>query len=126
MSANTNQAKGPRMRKMASPGRLKSLQTVKNPTVLSGRKLAGGLHLGQNRVLKSVVVVFRVPLQILKMITPNYFLNSFRELRGVTWTTRRETWRLLLAVFTFAIIFGLMIAGVDKLLDTIFKNTVIR
>lgn len=126
MSANINRAKGPRMRKMASPGRLKSLQTVKNPAVLSGVKLPDGLHLDQNRVFKSIVVVFKVPIQILKTITPNYFLNSFRELRGVTWTSRRETWRLLLAVFTFAIIFGLMIAGVDKLLDMIFKNTVIR
>lgn len=93
---------------------------------LSGARLTGRLNLGDNRVFKGVVSVIRLPFMIVKRITPSYFLNSFRELRGVTWPSRRETWRLLLAVFTFAIIFGLMIAGVDKVLDTIFKNTIIK
>lgn len=62
----------------------------------------------------------------LRWLIPSYFINSWREVRQVTWPNRRETWRLALAVFIFAIIFGAMIAGVDKVLDLIFKKLILQ
>jgi len=84
------------------------------------------LRLGERRPIK----VMTKPLSWLKKglswIVPSYFVNSWRELRQVQWTSRRETWRLTLAVFIFAIIFGALVAGVDKSLDEIFKKVVLK
>jgi len=68
----------------------------------------------------------RILGRILSAITPRYFINAWREVRLVTWPNRRETWRLTLAVFIFATIFGAAVAGVDKVLDIIFKNTILK
>jgi len=47
--------------------------------------------------------------------------------RALKWlTNRRETWRLTLAVFVFAVVFGALVAGVDKGLDVLFKHLVLR
>lgn len=62
----------------------------------------------------------------LNRITPRYLVNSWRELRLVYWPNRRETWRLTLAVFVFAIVFGALVAGVDKGLDELFKKVVLK
>jgi preprotein translocase SecE subunit len=67
--------------------------------------------------------VFRV---IGKILWPTYFRNSWKELRQVTWPTRRETWRLTLAVIIFSIIFGVLIAVVDYGLDKLFKQLIIK
>lgn len=52
----------------------------------------------------------------------NYFRSSWQELRQVTWPNRRETFKLTVAVFIFAIVFGLAIALVDFGLDKIFRK----
>jgi preprotein translocase SecE subunit len=65
-------------------------------------------------------------LRALRWLVPNYFVESWREVRQVTWPARRETWRLTTAVFIFAIVFGALVAGVDKILDAIFKNFVLK
>lgn len=57
---------------------------------------------------------------------PSYFVNSWRELKLVTWPGRRETWRLTLAVFIFAIVFGTIIAVVDKGLEELFKKVILK
>ncbi len=59
-------------------------------------------------------------------IVPGYFRNSWRELRLVTWPSRRETWKLTLAVFTFAIIFGVLIAITDYGLDKLFRKVLLK
>jgi preprotein translocase SecE subunit len=59
-------------------------------------------------------------------LAPKYLVNSWRELRQVYWPSRRETWRLTLAVFIFSIVFGALVAGVDKGLDEIFKKVVLK
>ena len=48
---------------------------------------------------------------------PRYFKESWQELRKVTWPNRKETTKLTLAVFTFAIVFGLLVAIVEFGLD---------
>lgn len=69
--------------------------------------------------------VLRLVGRILGWLAPRYFINAWREVKQVTWPGRRETWRLTLAVFVFAIVFGLMIYGVDKVLESIFKKVVL-
>lgn len=55
-----------------------------------------------------------------------YFRDSWRELRQVTWPGRKETFQLTMAVFLFAVIFGLMVALTDYGLDKIFRKVLLR
>jgi len=55
-----------------------------------------------------------------------YFRESWKELRNVTWPNRRETLKLTLAVFVFAIGFGLIISVVDFGLDKLFKELLLK
>ena len=64
--------------------------------------------------------------RVLRFLVPRYFVNSWREVKLVEWPSRRDTWRLTGAVFLFAVIFGALVAGVDKVLDIIFKNLVLK
>jgi len=57
-----------------------------------------------------------------RRITPRYFREAYKELKLVTWPNRRETWRLMMAVFLFATVFGLLITVVDYGLDKLFKQ----
>lgn len=59
-------------------------------------------------------------------IVPGYFRNSWRELRMVTWPSRRETWKLTVAVISFAVIFGLLIAVTDYGLDKLFRKVILK
>lgn len=68
----------------------------------------------------------RPVLRPLRWLVPTYFVNSWREVRQVTWPNRRETWRLTMAVFIFAVIFGSLVAGVDKGLDLLFKKVILK
>lgn len=74
----------------------------------------------------SIFRILRVVLRPFHWLVPSYFINSWREVRKVTWPNRRETWRLTLAVFIFAVVFGALIAGVDKTLDLIFKKVILK
>lgn len=46
-------------------------------------------------------------------LTPKYFRDSYAELKKVTWPSRKETWRLFIAVSIFAIVLAGLIAVVD-------------
>ena len=84
------------------------------------------LKLGERGPVKQAKKPLRIIKKYLGWLVPKYFVNSWRELRQVHWPNRRETWRLTLAVFVFAIIFGALVAGVDKGLDEIFKKVVLK
>jgi preprotein translocase SecE subunit len=84
------------------------------------------LHLRDHKLVKGLGRILRPIAKLLRWITPSYFINSWREIRKVVWPSRKETWRLTLAVFVFAIIFGALVAGVDKGLDEIFKKLVLK
>lgn len=62
---------------------------------------------------------------LVKVFAINYFIQSWRELRQVTWPNARETVKLTLAVFFFAIIFSLLIAVLDYSLDKLFKELIL-
>lgn len=76
------------------------------------------------------VRVFAKPLRpvgkALHWLAPKYLINSWREVRQVVWPNRKETWRLTVAVFIFAIVFGALVAGVDKGLDEVFKKVILK
>jgi preprotein translocase SecE subunit len=67
--------------------------------------------------------VFRI---IGYILVPPYFRNSWKELRQVTWPSRRESLRLTSAVFAFALIFGLLVAITDYGLDKVFKQVLLK
>lgn len=68
----------------------------------------------------------RKPARIVgKIVVPSYFRSSWTELKQVTWPSWQQSRRLTAAVFIFAIIFGLIVAGVDWVLDRIFKELIL-
>ncbi len=69
----------------------------------------------------------RVVLSLIgKILLPIYLRNSWRELRLVTWPSRRQSRQLTFAVLIFAIIFGAAIALVDYGLDKLFKHLLLK
>jgi preprotein translocase SecE subunit len=67
------------------------------------------------------------PLRFIgRILVPRYFRNSYNELRLVTWPSRRETWKLTLAVILFALVFGSLIALTDYGLDKVIRRIVLR
>jgi preprotein translocase SecE subunit len=126
----TRVRKAPTLREQAELARSKA-ETRKKPGRVRklGSKASAGLkktRITRNPVTKILARLGRLILKILRWIVPNYFVNSWREVRLVTWPSRKETWRLTMAVFIFAIVFGAMVAGVDKVLDIIFKKVVLK
>lgn len=69
---------------------------------------------------------FRVFRVIGRILLPKYVRNSWRELRMVSWPDRSTTWRLTYAVIVFSIIFGLIVAGVDFVLNKVFKEIILK
>ncbi len=57
-----------------------------------------------------------------RSVLPKWLRNAWAEMREVVWPTRKETLKLTLAVFVFAIVFGLLIALVDYGLDKVFRS----
>jgi preprotein translocase SecE subunit len=103
----------------AKPGRVKSTASL-------AAKPVKKLRLGDRKPIKLAAKPFRLLKKVLAWIVPSYFINSWREVKQVQWPGRKETWRLTLAVFIFAIVFGALVAGVDKGLDEIFKKVVLK
>lgn len=136
MAKSANQKKGPRVRKSAPTVRqrveeasAKQAEPSKGKVKAAASKAVrpvGKLRLGERSVVKKAAVPFRPLKKLLKWLVPRYFVNSWREIRQVQWPNRRETWRLTLAVFIFAAIFGALVAGVDKGLDEVFKKVVLK
>lgn len=56
---------------------------------------------------------------------PSYFTNSAKELKQVTWPGRSETWRLVFAVFVFALILGSFIAILDYGLEKLLREVIL-
>lgn len=53
---------------------------------------------------------------------PKYFREAVNELKKVTWPTRREAWKLTLAVFIFSGVFTLFIVIMDNLFKFIAEE----
>jgi preprotein translocase SecE subunit len=134
VAKSSNQKRRPRVRKsaptvreLAEAARVK--EEDKQPRRVSrllAKPAAPIKKVSSSRPAKAAAIPFKLAKQGLKWLVPKYFVNSWRELRQVHWPNRRETWRLTLAVFIFSIIFGAMVAGVDKGLDELFKKVVLK
>ena len=61
-----------------------------------------------------------------RRVTPKYFREAWGELRQVTWPNARQTFNLTLAVFAFAIVFGVLIGVVDYGLDKLFRELLLN
>ncbi len=60
-----------------------------------------------------------------RSLLPGFIRNAWQELKGVTWPNRSETFRLTVAVLLFAAFFGGMIAGIDYVLDNVFRRVIL-
>lgn len=61
-----------------------------------------------------------------RRVIPSYFRGAWEELRQVQWIGRRETAKLTMAVFVFAIFFGVLVTALDYGLDKIFKALILK
>lgn len=127
--------KGPRIRRSAPTVRERQLAAAKRDeqppsrirrTSVKATSPFKKLRLSERKPVKGLARVFRPIKRLFAWLAPKYLINSWREVRQVVWPSRRETWRLTLAVFVFAIVFGALVAGVDKGLDEIFKKVVLK
>jgi preprotein translocase SecE subunit len=122
--------KAPTIREQAEVARAKA-ESGKEPGRIGKLKSKSGSALKKTRITHNPITKIlaktgRFLLKVLRFLIPNYFINSWREVKLVTWPTRSETWRLTSAVFIFAVVFGAMVSGVDKVLDLIFKKLILK
>lgn len=54
-----------------------------------------------------------------------YFANSWRELRQVSWPTRKATWSMTLAVLIFTLILAVIILLLDIGFEQLFKRIIL-
>ena len=59
-----------------------------------------------------------------RKFTPSYFRSAWTEVKFVKWPGRKETWKLVLAVFIFALVLGVIIAVTDYLLEKILRTII--
>lgn len=125
----------------------KTKRTVKNPETFRERAVkaaeegdkptrsgavkgfVGSIFKAIWRVLKAVFgPVFRLkPFKLLgRILFPEYFRSSWRELKLVQWPNWKQSRKLTFAVIVFAIIFGVTIAIVDFFLDKLFKDILLK
>lgn len=106
--------------KAQTPAKPARKLSIKTPRFVRGK------HLSNLKAFQKAAPVLSPIGKFLAKLAPRYLINSWREVRQVQWPNRRETWRLTLAVFIFAIVFGALVAGVDKGLDEVFKKLVLK
>jgi preprotein translocase SecE subunit len=122
------------------PRRIRKIETVREKVEKSNAaanevKTAGPIR----KTVRVITKPFRIlgrgfkwlnrfkPLRIIGyVLVPVYFRNSWKELRLVTWPSKKDSRRLTLAVMSFAVIFGILIAVVDYGLDKIFKRILLK
>ena len=59
-------------------------------------------------------------------IFPSYFTDSLRELRNVTWPSRKTVLKLTTAVVIFSIAITTLVHSIDLGFDWVFKNIVLK
>lgn len=93
-----------------------------------------GIAIGKSPVGRLVASIYKsrvfTPVRFIvkilsKILFIQYFYNAFQELKLVTWPTNKVTWRLTGAVLAFGIIFGLAIAGLDFVLEKVFREVIL-
>jgi len=122
-------AKKPRVRKTETVRELTEKQTKKAEMAQTSEK---GKARKQAKKAASkfsfLLWPFRLrPVRFLgRILVPKYFRDSFREIKLVTWPSRRETWSLTFAVLMFAVAFGVFITLIDIIFDKVIKRIVLN
>lgn len=78
--------------------------------------------IARSRVFAPVRFLWRV---LKKILLVDYFKGSWEEIKLVVWPNNKTTWRLTFAVILFAIIFGLVIAGLDWVFERVFREIIL-
>lgn len=103
----------PRTRKIASSA-VKPVQKV-------GKALNKEFHpIKQGDSGARKVLTKKAPLM------PRYFVNSFRELKLVTWPSRKTAAKLTLAVILFSIFTAALVRAMDYGYDKLFKDVILK
>ncbi|MFO0971477.1 MAG: preprotein translocase subunit SecE [Candidatus Saccharimonadales bacterium] len=63
---------------------------------------------------------------ILRSPFRGYFISSWRELRQVTWPSRRTAWKLTLTVFLFSALFAAFTSGLDYGFEKLAKEIFLK
>ena len=58
-------------------------------------------------------------------LTPGFVRDAWREIKLVRWPNARETIRLTIAVFIFAVVFAVIVGLIDFGLDKLFREVII-
>lgn len=61
-----------------------------------------------------------------RIIFPEYFRSSWRELKLVKWPNWKQSRQLTFAVLVFALIFGVTVAIIDYGLDKLFRDILLK
>lgn len=136
MTDSSKLSRKPRIRKTAPTVREKAQAAQSKSESAKPKKLRRlakatakpfrAVKIPSNPVTRFLGRIGRAIRKVLGWLVPRYFANSWREVRLVAWPGRKETWRLTLAVVIFAIVFGAMVAGVDKIIDILFRKLVLK
>ena len=108
-------AKSPRMRKTETSGKLEKVK--KSPKKRSNKT--------RGRITSPLRKVFGFLGKGLKWIVPGFLKGALYEVRQVTWPGRKETLQLTWAVFVFAIVFSIIVASLDLVLDRVFRSIIL-
>ena len=132
MADNKDAAKKPTKKTETVRERAAKGQTEKPRRI---RKTAGKVVtpiLGAKRIGKKE---YHLPLpnnkagRILKKrvrLAPKFVREAWAEIKLVTWPNRRDTMRLTMAVFIFAVIFAVIVGFLDFGLDKLFKKVILN
>lgn len=72
-------------------------------------------------------IFYRQPFKFIgKILVPPYVRNSWKEIRLVTWPTWTQSRKLTFAVLIFALFFGAAIAGLDWVLEKLFREVLLK
>lgn len=97
----------------------KILKPIWAPFILIGRGLKKIYNV---RILTPLRFIVRMTGYV---VVPVYFRNSWKELKYVTWPSASMTMRLTGAVLIFGVAFGLLIAGLDFVLEKLFREVLL-
>ena len=118
--------KAPKRRRLRAPSETVRERASKAQEVASQpsrpRKVRGIL----GKVLLPMRFIGRGLRLIGRFIIPPYIRNSWKELRLVSWPSRKQSRQLTFAVIVFALVFGVIIYAVDYGLDKLFNQVILK
>jgi len=125
-----NTSKNPRIRRIGSDNKRagkrisRARRTVFSPLSAAIKRIASFLMLEYHPIKLPQNKLGRF-LTKRRSLMPKFLRGAFYEIRRTTWPNARETVRLTFAVFIFAIIFSVIVASLDFVLDKIFRSIIL-